>query len=178
MLQILLIGVIHQYQWEWDKNFGWALQADQLALYRGQRELYREWIRSLARDFGPDLIFDELNSVYGDPDDRLEDIGVSWVYMDVPESVRRKFGLSKDPRPPGLEWMKEIDEPREAYWQTMMEGVSAACKVNKVLVTCGLAHLDSFGGKLTTSGHAVVRRSVREEVWIDESWCQKAATDL
>ena len=81
MLQILLIGVIHQYQWDWDKNFGWALQADQLALYRGQRELYREWIRALVRNFGPDLIFDEFNSVYGDPDDRLEDIGVSWVYM-------------------------------------------------------------------------------------------------
>jgi hypothetical protein len=174
MLQILLIGVIHQYQWEWDKDSGWALRADQLALYRNQRALYGAWIRSQVRDFGPNLIFDEFNSVCGDPNDRLEDTGVSWVYMDVPQSVRKKFDLSMDPRPAGFEWVREIDEPRETYWQAVIEGISIACKVEKVLVTCGLAHLDSLRGRLTASGHAVSYRSVRDELWVDENWCPKA----
>jgi hypothetical protein len=170
MLRILLIGVAHEYQWECDKTFGFAIQSGKLSLFRSQRALYREWIRKQVRDFSPDLIFDEMNSVYGESDDRLEDTGVSWVYMDIPEQVRKKFGLSIARNSHGREWVREVDEPREIYWQMVIEGISSACKVQTVLAICGLAHLGSFASRLALSGHAVSVKNVRDEFWNDESW--------
>jgi hypothetical protein len=170
MPRILLTGVLHEYQWEWDKAFGFTLQSNQLSLHRSQRTLYREWIRSRVRDFGPDLIFDEMNSVCGDRDERLEGTGVLWVYMHIPELVRKRFGLSIERNSPSREWVKEVDEPREIYWKVVIEGISSACKVQNVLVTCGLAHLGSFGRRLASSGHQVSVKNVRDEFWNDESW--------
>jgi hypothetical protein len=170
MLRILLVGVMHEHQWEWDKSPGSMLQSSQLLTYRSQRALYREWIRKQVREFTPELIFDEMNSVHGDSDDRLEDTGVSWLYMDIPELVRQKFGLSIARNSPDREWVKEVDEPRETYWQTVIVGLSSACKVRNVLVICGLAHLNSFAARLKSSGHELSVKNVRDESWNDESW--------
>jgi hypothetical protein len=170
MLRVLLIGVMHEHQWEWDKSLGSTLRMSQLPTYRSQRALYREWIRAEVREFSPDLIFDEMNSVNGNSEDRLEDTGTLWLYMDIPELVRQKFGLSIERNSPGREWVKEVDEPREIYWQATIEGISSACKVRNVLVTCGLAHLDSFAGRLKSSGHEVSIKNVRNQIWNDESW--------
>lgn len=170
MLRILLIGAVHEYQWACDNAFGFAVKSGQLPLYQSQRALYRKWIREQVRDFCPDLIFDEMNSVGGDSDDRLEDTGVLWVYMDIPELVRKKFGLSIARNSSGRERVKEVDEPREIYWQMVIEGISSACKIQTLLVICGLAHLDSFAGRLSASGHQVSVKNVRDESWNDESW--------
>ena|ERR1039457_4491908 len=171
MLEILLIGVIHDYQWDRSSDLSRCIQTEKLATYQKQRKFYREWIRAQVINFSPCLIFDELNSVRSnDPDDRLEDTGVLWVYMDIPESVRKEFGLSMGQRPPGCEWIKEIDEPREVYWQMVIEGICSACKVQKALVICGLAHLAQFVKRLRASGHEVSARNLRDESWIDETW--------
>jgi len=79
-------------------------------------------------------------------------------------------GLSAERNSPSREWVKEVDEPREIYWQMVIEGISTACKIQNVLATCGLAHLGSFSKRLASSGHQVSVKNVRDESWNDESW--------
>jgi len=66
-------------------------------LSRSEGGEYQKWIRERVKEFGPSLIFDEMNLAEEDHSDRLEDTGIPWVYMDIPEHVRRRFGLSVTP---------------------------------------------------------------------------------
>ena len=168
MLEILLLGVIHQYQWDCD--FTPPLQPDMRTAYLDQRVRYGRWVRDHVQNFSPDLIFDEMNLPESE-EDRLRDTGVLWVYMDIPEDVRMKYGLTANRGLPGCEWLPEIDEPRENYWQFVVERISAACKLSRVMILCGLAHLDSFGNKLRQSGHQVQAVNLRNEPWVNEDWC-------
>jgi hypothetical protein len=174
MLEILLLGVIHDYQWE--KKM--PLPEYLWALYLEQRTLYAQWVRGHVREFGPELIFDEMNLPQSKTCDdaeglnRLSDTGVLWVYMDIPEEVRKKFGLSAC-RQPGSEWLPEIDEPREDYWVLVIEKISEACKLKKVFVLCGAAHLESFGSKLKRLGHQVEMTDVRTEPWFNLGWIRR-----
>jgi hypothetical protein len=166
MVEILLLGVIHNYQREHPYPI---LLKDRFALFAEQKALYGRWVREHVKNFGPELIFDEMNLREKEEDNRLRDTGVLWVYMDIPEEVREKFGLSRS-RSPGSEWLAGIDEPREDYWLLVIEKMSEACKLKKVLVLCGAAHLGSFGNKLKRSGHQVEVRDLRNEPWVDYSW--------
>jgi hypothetical protein len=105
MLEILLLGVIHQCQRDM-----MTLPENLRAVYSEQRALYGQWVRGHVKDFSPELIFDEMNLPENEARNRLRDTGVLWVYMDIPEEVRMRFGLSGS-RPPGSEWLPEIDEP-------------------------------------------------------------------
>jgi hypothetical protein len=50
------------------------------------------------------------------------------------------------------------------------------CKIRRVLVLCGAAHLEPFGNKLKKAGHQVNAIDVQDEPWIDLTWsAQKKA---
>jgi hypothetical protein len=164
MLEILLLGVIHQCQRDM-----MTLPESLRAVYSEQRTLYGQWVRGHVRDFSPDLIFDEMNLPENEARNRLRDTGVLWVYMDIPEEVRMRFGLSGS-RSPGSEWLPEIDEPREEYWLLVIEKMSQACNLKRVLVLCGAAHLDSFANKLKRRGHQLVVKDLRTETWVNFNW--------
>src|SRR5580698_5037852 len=99
MLNILLLGVVHQYQHQ-DPNFLY-LPKDKAKIYLGQIRAYSQWVRAqidgFARidDFVPQLIFDEMNLPEWEPFNRLGDLQViPWMYMDIPEHVRKWFKLT------------------------------------------------------------------------------------
>ena len=171
MTDILLLGVIHEYQREKELLLN-LLQPEQLAAYRKQRGCYQLWVREHVRSFRPELTFDEMDLPETEVENRLLDTGVLWVHMDIPELVRSRFGLSKQ-RTPDSEWIAEIDEPREDYWLTMIQKMTQVCKLRRIQILCGAAHLDSFGNKLVRSGCTVTARDVRDEAWIDTSWAER-----
>jgi len=170
MLKVLLLGAIHQYQFE-SKSNGHFFTEDQLRILRGQREHYGRWVRECVEDFHPELIFDEMNLRESPPNERFTDTEVLWVYMDIPEEVRERF-IPRRSR--GEDWLYRIDEPRELHWLSVIENISAACGLKRVIAICGLAHLDPFSSKLRVSGHQVETKSIREQSWNDETWCLPA----
>jgi hypothetical protein len=96
---------------------------------------------------------------------RLEDFMViPWMYMDIPENVRKMFNLIAA-RPPGKEFIPEIDEPRERHWLKVIESVSTECKLHDIAVLCGAAHLPTFSQKLAEAGHQVTSMDVRQTDW-------------
>jgi hypothetical protein len=119
------------------------------------------------RHFQPRIIFDEMN--LAETDYKFEESDVPWVYMDVPRHVRQHFDLMAV-RLPGVPLIPTVDEPREKYWLSVVEQMSVACKVSKVMVICGLAHLESFGQKLRANGHQVTGLNMREQNWYDDRW--------
>jgi hypothetical protein len=168
MLIVLLLGVIHDYQMSLAGRTRF-LQPKQCEELEQQQRFYSKWIRECVEDFAPDLIFDEMNLPEDAGEARLNDTGVLWVYMDIPEDVRKRFKLSVARRP-GAEWVEEIDEPRERHWQLVIESISTACDVKRIAVVCGLAHMIPFGARLRAAGHSVETKSVRDQPWNDEGW--------
>lgn len=160
MLDILLLGVVHDYQRQrpFEIEACAELGADQRAKYIG-------WIWRFIRDFRPQIMFDEMNLAEGDY--KFEETCVPWVYMDIPEHVRKRF-MSVVRTGSGL--CPSVDEPREEYWLSLVERMSHVCNLSRIMVICGAAHLDSFGGKLSAKGHHVSSADIREEDWFDPSW--------
>ncbi len=176
MARILLIGAIHEYQRE-SAHCSMVLRPwpEKLKLYLDQRAEYQKWIRERVKEFGPSLIFDEMNLAEEDHSDRLEDTGIPWVYMDIPEHVRRRFGLSV-PRSPENPIIKEVDERRESHWRVVVGTLSQILEVDRVMVICGAAHLEllnqkePFGEKLRDDGHDVDTIDIRNEPWCNLGW--------
>lgn len=170
MLNVLLLGVIHEYQYVRDGE-QCVFSENQRAALNEQRRFYGEWVRRRTRDYRSELIFDEMNLPEDATTAKLVDTGILWVYMDIPQGVRQRFGLSKEPRLPGEELIPSIDEPRERHWLLVIESISAECNLDRIVAICGCAHLESFSGKLRERGHEVETQSVRDQTWNDESWC-------
>jgi hypothetical protein len=186
MLNVLLLGVIHDYQELSDPRghplspasfesllapgeIGSLLLRDPIGSLYSQRRYYAAWVRACVRDFQPRLIFDEMNFAESQLEERLDDTDVLWVYMDIPQGVRERFSLTCE-RGPGTFWVDAIDTPREQHWQLVIESITTACKVTRVVVICGLAHLDTFSTRLRAAGHGVEVKNVRDEPWINEPW--------
>lgn len=169
MLEILLLGVAHEFQWE-NVAFLNRLTAGQLENYQEQRHCYELWVRQCVRGFQPKLIFDEMNLPEGDSTDRLTDTGVPWVYMDIPEEVRRKYGLTAIRNTMDELWIERVDSVRENHWLVVIESITTACKIDRALVVCGAAHLPSLSEKLRIAGHRVSSKSVFKESWCDLDW--------
>lgn len=174
MLNILLLGVVHEYQQQSPKFL--YLPKDKAEIYLGQLASYSRWVReqitTIAQDGGsiPEVIFDEMNLPEWEPFNRLEDVGVHWVYMDIPERVRKRFKLTADDRGPGKEIIPEIDEPRERHWFKVIESISTECKLSTVVVLCGAAHLPTFSKKLTDAGHSVKSVDCRDTDWYSRAY--------
>lgn len=163
MLNVLLLGVVHEYQRQ-DPLFLY-LPKDRAEIYLEQVRQYAQWVRAQIDGFVPQLIFDEMNLPEWEHFNRLEDLHVvPWMYMDIPEHVRKRFNLTAT-RTPGKEIIPEIDEPRERHWLKMIESVSTECKLNDVAVLCGAAHLPTFSQKLSDAGHQVKSIDVRQTNW-------------
>lgn len=178
MLNILLIGVVHEYQWQ-DPKFLY-LPKDKAEIYLGQVHSYSQWVRAQIDGFvqvdgaPPQLIFDEMSLPEWEPFNRLQDLQVvPWMYMDIPEHVRKWFNLTA-PRPPGKEIIPEIDEPRERHWLKMIESVSAECKLSNIVVLCGAAHLPTFSKKLTDAGHSVKSMDCRDTDWYNAGYSNRS----
>jgi hypothetical protein len=169
--KISLIGTIHDYQRE-SAHFSFVLgpQPEKLELYRGQQAQYQRWVRQQIDKFKPQLIFDEMNLAEDDHQGRLEDTGVPWVYMDIPEHVRKAFGLSVA-RSTDKPIVEEVDHPRELFWQMVISTLTKQLKVEQATVICGAAHLECFSDKLRQDGHELVQiLDVRRAEWIDLGW--------
>jgi hypothetical protein len=169
--KILLIGAIHEYQRE-SAHFSIVLRPHpaRLKLYRDQRAEYQKWLRQQIHKFGPQLIFDEMNLAEEDHEDRLEDTGVPWIYMDIPQHVRTAFGLSVA-RSADNPIVEEVDRPRELFWQTVVRTLTQLLNLDRATVICGAAHLESFSDKLRQDGHELVQiLDVRKAQWIDLGW--------
>jgi hypothetical protein len=160
MLEILLLGVVHDYQ----RQRPFQIEA-YVELGAHQRASYIAWMWKSIKDFHPQIIFDEMNLSEGDY--KFEETSVPWVYMDIPEHVRLKF-LSVERN--DQELRAEVDEPREEYWLSLIEQMSHACDVSKIIIICGAAHLDSFGARLRLKGHHVSVVDIRNEDWFEPRW--------
>jgi len=168
MLNILLLGVVHEYQRQ-DPLFLY-LPKEKAEIYIGQVRFYSQWVRSQIDSFVPELIFDEMNLPECEHFNRLEDLRVvPWMYMDIPENVRGWFKM-KVPRVPGKEIIPEIDEPRERHWFKVIESISTECKLSKVVVLCGAAHLPTFSKKLIEAGHSVQSIDCRDAEWYNAGY--------
>src|ERR1700727_1603902 len=126
MFDILLLGVEHKYQ----RHHMLFIPDEKYIIYLSQRKHYAEWVRGEITRFKPQIILDEMNLPEDEPENRLEDTHVPWVYMDIPEHVRKLFKLSKEDREPGEEIIPEIDEPREKHWLLVINSTSTACGIN------------------------------------------------
>ena len=169
MLEILLVGVCHDFQWI-SPDFIRRLRPDAVEAYAQVRSRYEEWIRGCVREFGPLLIFDEMNLPEGATRERLCDTGRLWVYMDIPEDVRRKFGLIAFRTTLEDLWISGVDDVRENYWRVVIENMTAACRISRVLAICGSAHLASCEERLRDAGHVVSQKDMFAEGWCDLSW--------
>jgi hypothetical protein len=168
MLNVLLIGVVHEFQRQ-DPNFLF-LPKEKAEIYLEQVRSYSQWVRAEIEKFQPQVIFDEMNLPEWEPFNRLADFRVlPWVYMDIPEHVRKLFQLTA-PRPPGKEIIPEIDEPRERHWLKMIESISTECKKHSVVVLCGAAHLPTFSKKLIEAGHEVTSLDCRNAAWYNPGY--------
>jgi hypothetical protein len=68
------------------------------------------------------------------------------------------------------ELIPEIDEPRERHWLKMIESVSTECKLDRVVVLCGAAHLPTFSKKLVEAGHEVTPLDCRSADWYNPGY--------
>ncbi len=144
-------------------------------IYLAQLRLYSQWVRTQIDRFEAELIFDEMNLPEWEHFNRLEDfLLVPWMYMDIPENVRKRFNLTT-PRQPGKEIVPEIDEPRERHWRKIIESICAECKLQKIVVLCGAAHLPTFSQKLIEAGYDVQSVDVRETEWYDAGYANKSS---
>jgi hypothetical protein len=168
MLNILLLGVVHEFQRQ-DPNFLY-LPKEKAGIYLGQVRHYSQWVRAQNDSFVPELIFDEMNLPEWERFNRLEDLRVvPWMYLDIPENVRKWFKLTAG-RPAGKEIIPEIDEPRERHWLKVIESVTTECKANKVAVLCGAAHLPTFSKKLVDAGYDVKSLDCRDADWYNPGY--------
>jgi len=151
MLNVLLLGVVHEFQRQ-EPRFLY-LPKEKIEIYLAQVRLYSRWVRAQVAGFETQLIFDEMNLPEWEHFNRLEDfVVVPWMYMDIPENVRKIFRLTTTARSPGKEIVPEIDEPCERHWLKTIESVSTECKLQNVVVLCGAAHLPTFSQKLIQAG--------------------------
>ncbi len=163
MPNVLLLGVVHEFQRQ-DPRFLYVSK-EKAEIYLAQVRLYSQWVRAQIDGFEAELIFDEMNLPEWEHFNRLEDfIVVPWMYMDIPENVRKRFNLTTV-RQPGKEIVPEIDERRERHWLKIIESVCAECNLEKVVVLCGAGHLPTFSQKLTEAGCDVKSVDVREMQW-------------
>jgi hypothetical protein len=175
MLNILLLGVVHEYQRQ-EPRFLY-MPKEKIEIYLAQVRLYAHWVRAHINGFEADLIFDEMNLPEWEHFNRLEDfIFVPWMYMDIPENVRKRFKLTTA-RTPGKEIIPEIDEPRERHWLKMIESVSTECKLHNVVVLCGAAHLPTFSQKLIEAGHSVKSIDCRDADWYNAGYSNTSSPE-
>ncbi|MBB5331420.1 hypothetical protein [Tunturiibacter gelidoferens] len=172
MLNVLLLGAIHQYQHASERDAK-CFSPDQVKTLGEQRGLFGAWVRVCVSDSQPELIFDEMNLPESAVSERFMDTEVPWVYMDIPEDVRARYIPA---RSAGEPWLYRIDEPRERHWQLVIESITSACDLTRIIAICGAAHLESFSSKLRAAGHTVEVLSVRDMPWNDETWCPQSNT--
>jgi hypothetical protein len=132
MLEIALLGTNHLYQRQ--QLFPIAAFIE---LGAHQRACYIAWVWQHIHSFAPQVIFDEMD--LAESDYKFEESAVPWVYMDIPEHVRARFGL-KVARTGESNLTPSVDEPRENYWLNLVEQMVIACEVSKVIVICGANH--------------------------------------
>jgi hypothetical protein len=168
MLNIHLLGVVHEFQRQ-EPGFLY-MPKEKAEIYLAQVRSYAQWVRAQIDSSGAELIFDEMNLPEWEQFNRLEDFAfVPWMYMDIPENVRKRYGLTTV-RSPGREIVPEIDEPRERHWLKIIESVSTECKLQNVVVLCGAAHLPTFSRKLIGAGFDVELLDVREAEWYNAGY--------
>jgi hypothetical protein len=168
MLNILLLGVVHEFQWQ-DPRFLY-LPKPKAEIYLEQVRCYSQWVRAEIDSFHAQVIFDEMNLPECEPFNRLKDLRVvPWMYMDIPENVRALFQMIGN-RIPGNEIIPAIDEPRERHWLRVVESISTECKLDTIAVLCGAAHLPTFGQKLHDTGHSVTAFDCRREHWYNPGY--------
>jgi hypothetical protein len=175
MLNILLLGVVHEFQRQ-EPRFLYVPK-EKVQIYLAQVRLYAHWVRTQIDGFEAELIFDEMNLPEWEHFNRLEDfLVVPWMYMDIPENVRKRFNLTAA-RPPGKEVIPEIDEPRERHWLKTIESVSTECKLHNVVVLVGAAHLPTFSQKLIEAGHDVKSMDVRKTEWYNAGYSNSSSPE-
>ena len=173
MLNVLLLGVVHEFQRQ-EPRFLY-MPKEKAEIYLAQVRLYAQWVRAQIDGFEAELIFDEMNLPEWEHFNRLEDFVVlPWMYMDIPENVRKRFGLTTV-RTPGREIVLEIDEPRERHWLKIIESVATECKLKNVVVLCGAAHLPAFSQKLIEAGFDVKSLDVRETEWYNAGYANTSS---
>jgi hypothetical protein len=175
MLNILLLGVVHEYQRQ-DPRFLY-LPKEKAEIYLAQVRFYSQWVRAQIDGFETELIFDEMNLPEWEHFNRLEDfVVVPWMYMDIPENVRKVFKLTAA-RGPGKEIIPEIDEPRERHWLKVIESVSTECKLSNIVVLCGAAHLPTFSQMLIEAGHSVQSIDCRDAGWYNAGYSNTPSSE-
>jgi hypothetical protein len=107
MPNVLLLGVVHEFQRQ-DPRFLY-MPKEKSEIYLAQVRLYSQWVRAQISGFEAEVIFDEMNLPESEHFNGLEDfLVVPWMYMDIPENVRKRFNLTTT-REPGKEIVPEID---------------------------------------------------------------------
>jgi hypothetical protein len=173
MLNVLLLGVVHEFQRQ-DPRFLY-LPNEKAKIYLAQVRLYAQWVRAQIDCSKTEVIFDEMNVPEWEHFNRLEDfIVIPWMYMDIPENVRKRFGLIPV-RTPGIEIVPEIDEPREKHWLSTIESVCTGCKLKNIAVLCGAAHLPTFSQKLIKAGFDVKSIDVRDTDWYNAGYADTSS---
>lgn len=173
MPSVLLLGVVHEFQRQ-DPRFLY-MSKDKSEIYLAQVRFYSHWVRAQIDGFEAELIFDEMNLPEWEHFNRLEDfLVVPWMYMDIPENVRKRFSLTTV-RQPGKEIVPGIDEPRERHWLKIIESVCSECKLNKIVVLCGAAHLPTFSQKLIEAGCDIKSIDVRETEWYNADYANTSS---
>lgn len=176
MLNILLLGVVHEFQRQ-EPRFLYNKPKEKVEIYLAQLRLYAHWVRAQINGFETELIFDEMNLPEWEHFNRLEDFRyIPWMYMDIPENVRKRFELTAT-RIPGKEIIPEIDEPRERHWLKMIESVSTECKLHNVVVLCGAAHLPTFSQKLIDAGYSVKAMDCRDADWYNAGYSNTSSPE-
>src|ERR1700743_2054995 len=98
MLNVLLLGVVHDFQGQ--KPWFFHMPREKVEIYLAQLGFYAHWVRAQINDFEAELIFDEMNLPEWEHFNRLRDLLlVPWMYMDIPENVRKRFSLTTARQP-------------------------------------------------------------------------------